>query len=64
MFNKIMEQFIELCKQFDGMSGADGEYGNWTFDLFIDRDGTRIFRITKKRQEEVEDDLPWTGPAD
>lgn len=55
MFNKIMEQFIELCEQFDGLKAAEGKYGDWTFELYITYEGDRAFHITKKKQKEVGD---------
>ena len=57
----MMDKILKALETLDEFEEVKGHVGAWTFQVY-EYKGVRYFSF--ERKEEVEDDLPWTGPAD
>lgn len=57
----MIDKILNALEALDEFEECKGRVGAWTFQVY-EYDGKRFYQFA--REEAVEDDLPWTGPAD
>lgn len=65
--NEFLEKIEALANELDRLDSLEATAGKWDVSvetLSYRTPNMRVIRIERVVNEEAEDDIPWTGPAE